>query len=241
MPTRPPQHSSMPDSLTIRQVSQRSSKEWVVTTFGKYERAGLEVVVVAVHAHVDEVVDLLAGEHAERRGDVDVDGGPDRRRRPRASAPSACRRGRAPRRRCRTRSPRSPRSAWRRAPARGCSSHTERTGEVNWPDCEQKWQSSGQPPVLSDTMPSTSTLGPGTSSAPRGPARAGPAAGRHRCAAPRRPAACVSGTPRSSTCSRATSRMSVRVTCAVMSLIVAYAVRSPRAVPTAGPAVPPPP
>ena len=34
MPTRPPQHSSMPDSRTISQVSQRSSKEWVVTTAG---------------------------------------------------------------------------------------------------------------------------------------------------------------------------------------------------------------
>ncbi len=33
-------------------------------------------------------------------------------------------------------------------------------GEVNTPDWEQKWQSSGQPPVLMDTMPSTSTSGP---------------------------------------------------------------------------------
>ena len=40
------------------------------------------------------------------------------------------------------------------------SSQTARTGEENRPDCEQKWQSSGQPPVLSDTMPSTSTSGP---------------------------------------------------------------------------------
>ena len=30
----------------------------------------------------------------------------------------------------------------------GMFSHTARTGEVNWPDWEQKWQSSGQPPVL---------------------------------------------------------------------------------------------
>ncbi len=42
----------------------------------------------------------------------------------------------------------------------GMSSQTERTGEVNRPDCEQKWQSSGQPPVFSETMPSTSTSGP---------------------------------------------------------------------------------
>ena len=40
------------------------------------------------------------------------------------------------------------------------SSHTARTGEVNTPDWEQKWQSSGQPPVLMETMPSTSTSGP---------------------------------------------------------------------------------
>ena len=42
----------------------------------------------------------------------------------------------------------------------GMSSHTERTGEVNWPDWLQKWQSSGQPPVLRLMMPSTSTSGP---------------------------------------------------------------------------------
>lgn len=39
MPTMPPQHTSIPASLTIRSVSQRSSHEWVVTTFGKCERA----------------------------------------------------------------------------------------------------------------------------------------------------------------------------------------------------------
>ena len=42
----------------------------------------------------------------------------------------------------------------------GMFSHTERTGEVNWPLWLQKWQSSGQPPVLIETMPSTSTSGP---------------------------------------------------------------------------------
>ena len=42
----------------------------------------------------------------------------------------------------------------------GMSSHAARTGESNRPDCEQKWQSSGQPPVFSETMPSTSTSGP---------------------------------------------------------------------------------
>ena len=41
---------------------------------GEVGAGGLEVVVVAVHAHVDQVVDLLLAEHAERRGDLDVDG-----------------------------------------------------------------------------------------------------------------------------------------------------------------------
>ncbi len=34
------------------------------------------------------------------------------------------------------------------------------TGESNRDDWEQKWQSSGHPPVLADRMPSTSTSGP---------------------------------------------------------------------------------
>ncbi len=34
------------------------------------------------------------------------------------------------------------------------------TGLSKRDDCEQKWQSSGQPPVLADRMPSTSTSGP---------------------------------------------------------------------------------
>ena len=38
------------------------------------------------------------------------------------------------------------------------------TGLSNWEDWEQKWQSSGQPPVLADRMPSTSTSGPHHSS-----------------------------------------------------------------------------
>ena len=39
MPTMPPQQTSMPASRTIVSVAQRSSHVWVVTTFGKYERA----------------------------------------------------------------------------------------------------------------------------------------------------------------------------------------------------------
>ncbi len=42
----------------------------------------------------------------------------------------------------------------------GTSSHAERTGESNSPDWEQKWQSSGHPPVFSEMIPSTSTSGP---------------------------------------------------------------------------------
>ena len=42
------------------------------------------------------------------------------------------------------------------------------TGVSNRDDCEQKWQSSGQPPVLADRMPSTSTSGPHQASRPGG-------------------------------------------------------------------------
>ena len=42
----------------------------------------------------------------------------------------------------------------------GMSSQALRTGEANSPDWEQKWQSSGQPPVFRLMMPSTSTSGP---------------------------------------------------------------------------------
>ena len=42
----------------------------------------------------------------------------------------------------------------------GMSSQALRTGEAKSPDCEQKWQSSGQPPVFRLMMPSTSTSGP---------------------------------------------------------------------------------
>src|SRR5215831_15707369 len=50
--------------------------------------------------------------------------------------------------------------AFAAATSSAMSSQTGRTGDANLPDCEQKWQSSGQPPVFTDTMPSTSTSGP---------------------------------------------------------------------------------
>ena len=52
-------------------------------------------------------------------------------------------------------------AVWRAAStSEGMSSRTARTGLSKRPDCEQKWQSSGQPPVLTLTIPSTSTSGP---------------------------------------------------------------------------------
>ena len=111
---------------------------------GEEGLAGFEVVVVAVHTHRDEVVDLTLGEHAEGGGDVDVDRGADRgdalahllhelvvRAADGGDDAELTRAGRGGCLAARTSS--------------GMLSHTERTGEVNWPDCEQKWQSSGQP------------------------------------------------------------------------------------------------
>ena len=121
---------------------------------------GLEVVVVAVHAHRGEVVDLLLGEHPERRGDVDVDGLLDRGdgfahlghqplvRTAHGGDDAELRRaGRGGLRR-------------RPRPARGCRARRRARGRRTGRTGEQKWQSSGQPPVLTDTMPSTSTSGP---------------------------------------------------------------------------------
>ena len=87
----------------------------------------------------------------------------------------------------------------------GMSSHTERTGEVNWPLWLQKWQSSGQPPVLSETMPSTSTSGPHHAirtswarASRSGSTSSGLVSTASTCA-------CVSPSPRSSTCSRSSA------------------------------------
>ena len=88
------------------------------------------------------------------------------------------------------------------------SSLTARTGVWNRPDCEQKWQSSGQPPVLIDTIPSTSTAGPHqrirtscASASAAGTRSSGNSSTANVCDS-------SSGTPRSSTCARAPLRMS---------------------------------
>ena len=57
----------------------------------------------------------------------------------------------------------APSSAVCRAASSTCSvsrNGVARTGVSNRDDWAQKWQSSGQPPVLADRMPSTSTVSP---------------------------------------------------------------------------------
>ncbi len=57
----------------------------------------------------------------------------------------------------------APRAAVSRAAARTSAVSRKGvalTGVSKREDCEQKWQSSGQPPVLADRMPSISTSGP---------------------------------------------------------------------------------
>ena len=57
----------------------------------------------------------------------------------------------------------APRAAVSRAAARTSSVSRKGvalTGVSKRDDCEQKWQSSGQPPVLAERMPSISTSGP---------------------------------------------------------------------------------
>ena len=57
----------------------------------------------------------------------------------------------------------APRAAVSRAAPRTSSlsrNGVANTGDSNLADCEQKWQSSGHPPVLADRIPSTSTVSP---------------------------------------------------------------------------------
>ena len=70
MPTRAPQHSSMPCARTSRQVSARSSQPWVVTTAREERACRLDVVVVAVHAPRRQAPGLVVGEDAGRHGHV---------------------------------------------------------------------------------------------------------------------------------------------------------------------------
>ncbi len=91
----------------------------------------------------------------------------------------------------------------------GMSSRALRTGDSNRPDCEQKWQSSGQPPVFRLMMPSTSTSGPHqrirTSWARASSSSSRSSGSRRTCSTWSR----LSPSPRSSTCRRASARMSV--------------------------------
>ena len=93
----------------------------------------------------------------------------------------------------------------------GMSSQAERTGEENWPDCEQKWQSSGQPPVFRLMMPSTSTSGPHQRI--RTSCASCSSSGRRSSGSCRHSSAWNSSSPLpfSNTCSRATARTSVTV------------------------------
>ena len=121
----------------------------------------LEVVVVAVHAALGEPPGLVLGEDAGAHRDVE----PGLARAPaapaRGCAASSARRGPGPRARCRTRTRRARRSPRPRPAPRRCrGTGVAFTGVSNADDCEQKWQSSGQPPVLADRIPSTSTCGP---------------------------------------------------------------------------------
>ena len=90
----------------------------------------------------------------------------------------------------------------------GMSSRALRTGEENSADWAQKWQSSGQPPVLRLMMPSTSTSGPHqrirTSWASASSSSSRLSGSRSTASTCSR----LSPSPRSSTCSRAWARMS---------------------------------
>ena len=161
-----------------------------------------------MHAHRGEPLDLLGGQHAQRAGDLDVDLVADRldARGDLGQQPLV-----------------GPAHRGDDAELGGAGlggllgglhqagdvEPALRTGEAKRPDCEQKWQSSGQPPVLRLMMPSTSTSGPHQ----RHPHLVGqrqqlvePVVGQLQHL---QHLVLVRPSPRSSTCSRATARMSV--------------------------------
>ena len=161
IPRMAPQHSSIPASSTSRQVSRRSSHEWVVTT-SREERAGrLQVVVVAVEAGVGQAPGLVGGEDAQAGGHVEPGALPDHRDHlddpgqgalvgpPHGQHDAELRRPQAGRllgrgqQLVRGRAGAWPAPASRSGPT-GCRSGSPR----------------GSPPVLPETMPSTSTVGP---------------------------------------------------------------------------------
>src|SRR3954447_3171214 len=91
----------------------------------------------------------------------------------------------------------------------GMSSQALRTGEAKSPDCEQKWQSSGQPPVFRLMMPSTSTSGPHQRIRTSWASASSSSSRSSGSCSTVSTWSCVRPSPRSSTCSRASVRMSV--------------------------------
>src|SRR3954447_2567081 len=92
----------------------------------------------------------------------------------------------------------------------GMSSQALRTGEAKSPDCEQKWQSSGQPPVFRLMMPSTSTSGPHQRIRTSWASASSSSSRSSGSCSTVSTWSCVRPSPRSSTCSRASVRMSVK-------------------------------
>ena len=121
----------------------------------------LEVVVVAVDAALGEAPGLVVGQEPGADGHVEPGPLPDQGHQLEDPGHGALVRARARPGRCRT--PMAP-AALVSSAARSTSSVSRKgvalTGVSNRDDWEQKWQSSGQPPVLADRIPSTSTSGP---------------------------------------------------------------------------------
>jgi hypothetical protein len=160
MPMRAPQHSSIPWRRTRRQVSARSSQVWVVTMRGRTSatsrRCGCSGAPRPRPA-APPVPRSGAGAHRHVEPGLLVDEGTSSRirRMVRSSGPRTA---------STMQNSEAPSGGWvsRAAPRTSSVSRNgvALTGVSKRDDCEQKWQSSGQPPVLAERMPSTSTSGP---------------------------------------------------------------------------------
>ena len=155
-----PQHSSIPCALTMRHVSARSSHVCVVTMVGEVGLCRLDVVVVAVDASLGEATGLVFGQDA--RADRNVQPGlfVDER----DQVEDALQRALVGPAYGEDDAELGGAEGGGLAAAVRTSSGSRKgvafTGVSKREDCEQKWQSSGQPPVLAERMPSISTSGP---------------------------------------------------------------------------------
>ena len=149
----------MPASATMRSVSRRDSHVWVVTTFGKNDRAVSRLWLYrCTPAALSRSTCSWVRIPTEAATSISTAA---------LMAATACSswfmsRSSGPLTAATMQNSVAP-DFWvclAASTSPAMSSQADRTGDSNRPDWEQKWQSSGQPPVFSEIMPSASISSP---------------------------------------------------------------------------------